>query len=170
ADAQGTGAPTKCPFHARYYSKLRHARATTGRYPRATPWPARERDSEQGRWGSAKSSRPDSENYVSTTYTPSATIVAWRSAESDPLVKLANLNMQPAFRITFHIGADPSTRISWPLLLTHRIAYGPVAEPNAINPRCASRFMSSFKPCCRHALCFGLGINFHQFQFGNIPL
>ena len=41
---------------------------------------------------------------------PSAAIVAWRSAESDPLVKLVDLNKEPAFRLTFHIGADPSAR------------------------------------------------------------
>jgi len=129
---KGARLPDRAPFHACYIAKLWHARATTGRYPRATPWPARERDSEQGRWGSAKSSRPDSENYVSTTYTPSATIVAWRSAESDPLVKLANLNMQPAFRITFHIGADPSTRYLLAVAVnpSDRIRTGRRAERN----------------------------------------
>jgi hypothetical protein len=35
------------------------------------PAPAEERDSAKGRWGWAKSSRPDSENYVSRTSTPS---------------------------------------------------------------------------------------------------
>src|SRR5215475_11520148 len=36
--------------------------------------------------------------------------MAGQGNEGDGLVELADLNMQPAFRLTLHIGADPSAR------------------------------------------------------------
>jgi hypothetical protein len=84
--------------------------------------------------------------------------VAWRSGQSDPLVKLVDLNMEPAFRLTFHIGADPAARDLLAVAVNPSDRLGLVMVPGSINPRRASKLISSFKPSWRHIRCLDLGI------------
>src|SRR5262245_55949967 len=91
--------------------------------------------------------------------------------QSDPLVNLADLNFEPAFRITFHIGADPSARDHLRIAVnpSDRLRTGRRARGNQPSP-CEQVYVELQALLQAYSLSRSRHLNFHQLQTDNIPL